>query len=249
MILHYTDNDILSTALSQVGWVPMVTGFSFVLYSRLHLLNPRKQTLRVILTFITVDAVLFHGPVVVSTIIGNVHFSPTIGRVFDIASFTEIAFSVQETTLAGFYIYLFLQFTKDSRKEPSTKATLRLLLMAESVVFSVDIVLNVLLYKKLYLPRSMIQAFSSILKLKIEFIVLNALVKYAHAKSRNPVLRSWTDGGDTLASPSPILVSPSRRSSKFPTAVELQPGHNGAQTPSSIGRTSSMHYATSPELV
>jgi hypothetical protein len=106
MILHYTDNDILSTALNQVGWVTMVTGFSFVLYSRLHFLHQRKQTLRVVLGLIIVDAFLFHGPVVVSSIIGNVHFSKTIGRVFDIASYTELAFSVQETIPAGLYISL-----------------------------------------------------------------------------------------------------------------------------------------------
>jgi len=252
MILHYTNHDVLSTALTQIGWVPMVTGFSFVLYSRLHLLNPGKRTLRVILICIIVNAILFHTPVVISTIVGNVHFSETVSHIFDIASFTEIAFSVQETTLAGLYIYFFFQFAKDSRAEPATKATLRLLLGAECVVLSVDIVLNVLLYKKLYLPRSMIQAFSSILKLKIEFIVLNSLVKYAHSKSRHAVLQSWSSGAEALGSPiHPVVVSPSRKPPESPIAVQLQDGPNQQKThvSSSIGGPLSLHSTISPEVV
>jgi hypothetical protein len=64
----------LSTALLQVGWVTMVKDLSFVLYSRLHLLKPSKTTLRVVLALIIVDAFLFHGPVIISTIFGNVYF-------------------------------------------------------------------------------------------------------------------------------------------------------------------------------
>jgi hypothetical protein len=189
----------------------MVTGFSFVLYSRLHLLNPSKTTLRVILAFIIVDAVLFHGPVIISTIVGNVHFTETASRVFDVASFTEIAFSVQETVLAGLYIYFFLNFTRDSRAEPETIKTLRLLVCAECVVLSVDVVLNVLLYEKLYLPRAMIQAFSSMLKLKIEFIVLNSLVDFSQSRSSQVALQSWHSRDEGVGHTANPVVSMDRK--------------------------------------
>jgi len=222
-LLNFTNEGVLSTVLLDVGWVGMVSGFSCVLYSRLHILNPNKRIQRIILVCIIVDGVLFHGPVMISTIIGNIHFSETTSKVFDIASFTEVAFSVQETVIATLYIYLFLQFTKDSRGQSATEKTLSLLLAAESVILSVDVVLNVLLYKRLYLPRAMIQPFSSILKLKVEFIVLNSLVDFAESKSRIAGSESWHSNrtdielssvGPTEISSSPTMSFPSTRSSK-----------------------------------
>jgi hypothetical protein len=183
-LLNFAHQGVLATILLDIGWCAMVTGFSCVLYSRLHILNPNKRFQRIILICIIVNAILFHGPVIVATIIGNIHFSKITSKVFDVASFTEVAFSVQETALSTYYIYLFLQFTKDSRGEIATERTLSLLFCAESVILSVDVVLNVLLYKRLYLPRAMIQAFSSMLKLKIEYIVLNSLVDFAESRSR-----------------------------------------------------------------
>jgi hypothetical protein len=75
MLEQFTNQDILSTVLLNVSWVAMVTGFSCVLYSRLHLVNPGRMILRATLACIIVDAFLFHGPVVVSTIASNIRFS------------------------------------------------------------------------------------------------------------------------------------------------------------------------------
>lgn len=192
LIQHYApDNYILATCFLNVGWVAMVTGFSFVLYSRLHLLQPSKLLLRVVLWVIIVDAVLFHAPVFIATIYGNVNVAKANFKVLKILFSMEIVFSVQETAIASLYIYLFLQFTADSRHEPETKRTLYLLIAAECMVLSTDIVLNVLLYTKIYIPRAMLQSFMSMLKLKIEFIVLNALVKYAHAKANRALPDLW----------------------------------------------------------
>jgi hypothetical protein len=124
---------------------------------------------------------------------------------------------VQETILVTLYVYYFLQYTTDSKEERATKVTLRLLVGAECVVLSTDIVLNVLLYKRLYLPRAMIQPFSSMLKLKIEFIVLNSLIKYAHCKSSRAAPPSWTSGTEAMASPlSPAMMTPGTRVSELP---------------------------------
>jgi hypothetical protein len=124
---------------------------------------------------------------------------------------------VQETVLVTLYVYYFLQYTTDSREERATKATLRLLVGAECAVLSTDIVLNVLLYKRLYLPRAMIQPFSSMLKLKIEFIVLNSLIKYAHCKASRAAPPSWTSGAETMASPSgPVVISAGTRVPELP---------------------------------
>jgi hypothetical protein len=235
LIEHYTQYSyILSTCLLNVGWVAMVTGFSFVLYSRLHLLGPSKTVLRLILSCIIVNAFLFHGPVVITTIYGDISFSRANLRAYEIASFTEIAFSVQETVIASLYIYFFLKYSADSRKEPETKAMLYLLIGAECMVLSTDIVLNVLLYMKIYLPRIIIQAFMSMLKLKIEFIVLNSLVEFAHTRSHRAVADVW--------------LAPVQASEFSPDAGELSLSREDTVVPEfpSVGLTGDKIQLSSP---
>jgi hypothetical protein len=148
--------------------------------------------------------------------------------VYDIASFTEIAFSVQETVLVTLYVYYFAQYTAESREEDATKAILRLLIGAECVVLSTDIVVNVLLYEKSFLSRAMIQPFLSMLKLKIEFIVLNSLIKYAHHRASQATLPSWTSGTGTLASPLSVdTMTPESRVFQVPR----HEGHQDGRAP------------------
>ena len=80
--------------LLNIGWVLMTTGFAFVLYSRLHLLDPSKRLLRIVLVCIMIDAFLFHGPVFVVTNIASVHLTQTIYNVYKIVTYTEIGLSV-----------------------------------------------------------------------------------------------------------------------------------------------------------
>jgi hypothetical protein len=224
LIMLFGNIPTAGTVLSNIGWVAMTTGFQFVLYSRLHLVNPGKKFLRIALIFIVVDAIIFHGIVVISVIISSVKPTMTTWQVFEAASFTEIAFTVQETVLTTLYVYYFIQYTLESRAESATKTTLWLLIAAEVVVFSTDITLNVLLYTKFYLPRAMIQPFCSALKLKIEFIVLNSLVDYSKSKARSAALPSWVSGeGAVKAHVSPIMPSPSSKGSDVHDAIDLCP--------------------------
>jgi len=65
-------NWIFSTVLAEIGWVSMVSGFSVVLYSRLHLVVRNPRVLQLVLAMIITDAFLFHVPTIVfvgSTII------------------------------------------------------------------------------------------------------------------------------------------------------------------------------------
>jgi hypothetical protein len=75
MLYQFTNEIIISTVVLNISWVAMVTGFSCVLYSRLHLVNPGKKVLRATLAAIIMDALLFHGPVIASTIASNIHYS------------------------------------------------------------------------------------------------------------------------------------------------------------------------------
>lgn len=62
-----TPNRVISVTLVTIGWYPMVTGQSLVLYSRLHLLVSNERWLRIVLGVIILDAILFHIPTTVLT--------------------------------------------------------------------------------------------------------------------------------------------------------------------------------------
>lgn len=189
-----------------IAWIAMVTGFSFVLYSRLHFLNPRPMVLRVVLAFIIIDALLFQVPVVVTTILNNADYTASTWKAYTITSFMEIAFTIQETVITTLYVYLFLIYTKDRRHESATKRVLWQLFFAEFVVFSTDIIMNVLLYTEYYLSRQIIQSFVSVLKLRIEFAVLNSLIDYSQTKSSRQMELNWLGNAESSGPPNELIA-------------------------------------------
>ncbi|TID22856.1 Drug resistance protein [Venturia nashicola] len=206
-VLQYDPNSaIYGSVLMNIAWIAMVTGFSFVLYSRLHFLNPRPLILRIVLAFIVIDALLFQVPVIVTTILNNADYNAITWKVYRITSFMEIAFTIQETIITTLYVYLFLLYTKDRRQEPETKKVMWQLFFAESVVFSTDIIMNVLLYTEYYLPRQIIQSFVSVLKLRIEFAVLNSLINYSQSKSSKQMELNWLDNSESTGNPNGLIA-------------------------------------------
>jgi hypothetical protein len=60
-------NNYVSVAFITIGWYCMVTGQSFVLYSRLHLIVRDARKIKWILYMIITDVFLFHVPTTVMT--------------------------------------------------------------------------------------------------------------------------------------------------------------------------------------
>jgi hypothetical protein len=60
-------NDYVSVTFITIGWYAMVTGQSFVLYSRLHLVVYDRRKIRWVLYMIIIDVFLFHVPTTVLT--------------------------------------------------------------------------------------------------------------------------------------------------------------------------------------
>jgi hypothetical protein len=77
--------------LIAAGWVPMVTGFSMILYSRLHLITHNRRVLQICLGFIIFDGIIVHIPGVVSGFITG----PAGAKFYKYASSLEIIFSVR----------------------------------------------------------------------------------------------------------------------------------------------------------
>ena len=58
-------------AINNAGWWLMVSGQSFVLYSRLHLVLHDRKVLKAVLAMIIVDAIIFHVPTTVLNFVAN----------------------------------------------------------------------------------------------------------------------------------------------------------------------------------
>jgi hypothetical protein len=192
----FTNQINMMNMVSDIGWTAVTTGFSFVLYSRLHLVNPGEKVLRTALTVIIVTATIIHSLVFIGIMYTIFHPTALMWRAFSDLYSAEIVFTVQETALSTCYVYFFIQFTADSRAEQQAKAMTQFLVGAEILVFGTDVILNVLLLKRLYMPRSMIVPFCAISKLRIEFMVLNSMVKYSRSISTRIAMLSWRNQGE-----------------------------------------------------
>jgi hypothetical protein len=174
----------------------MVTGFSLVLYSRLHLVLFRSTRLHLILCVIIINGLVVHTPNVVSLFISD-------SKLFHGVSMAEVVFSVQEVFLSSLYIWLYWRFmdqgsspaqsgsesgsgndAKGREKEGvrggglegHRRRTLWLLIAAQIIILSCDIIMTTLLYLELFLARLAVMGFIYAVKLNIEFLVLNRLV-------------------------------------------------------------------------
>jgi hypothetical protein len=228
----FTRYEVVSSALENVGWVLYTTGFAFVLYSRLYLLQPSPRVLKAFKFLIIIDAILFHTPtVVITTLYNQIPSSRIIQIGFIIAKF-EIAFTIQEALLTTLYVYLFIRFTKDHQNDPGTKHTLWKLLAAELFVLVTDIIFNVLLYMQFFLARQMIQAFVAALKLRIEFVILNSLVKYSQSKASRESALDWHGEIDFITMPKEHLntTAPLQMSSEESEGNDVESGLVNHQT-------------------
>jgi hypothetical protein len=155
----------------------MVTGFSLVLYSRLHLIFKSIIILRILLVIIVVNCMLVQSPLFILAFVGAPRYTVFI-KVATFLSHFEVVFAVQEVFLSSLYIYLFMKFVRQggAKGVKYLKQTLYLLILAEVVIVVFDVALNVLLFLGWYLARRTILPFVYAFKLQIEFLVLNRLV-------------------------------------------------------------------------
>lgn len=139
---------------------------------------------------IVATAVIGHIPFLIRTIATLVNHHDLVGQVHDIAEYFELLFSTQEILISSCYIYYFWQYMNDA--PPATQEdmskdinfTFTGLIAAYVWVLLSDITLYYLLYNDYYLARMMIMPLSQAIKLSLEFVVLNYLVKFREKKQR-----------------------------------------------------------------
>lgn len=154
----------------------MVTGQSFVLYSRLHLVVRRRRTLHLVLAMIITDGVLLHTPTIVLTIGSNGPSGRHWAPIFNIMERIQLAmFCIQEFLISTVYIVYTLRLL-GSIYHSRTRAVMIQLVVINSVCLSMDVVLIGLEYSNNYVGETSVKAMIYSIKLKLEFMVLNQLM-------------------------------------------------------------------------
>ncbi|KAL8728227.1 MAG: hypothetical protein Q9166_005530 [cf. Caloplaca sp. 2 TL-2023] len=160
----------------EIGWVTMVTGQAFVLYSRLHLVVRNQKTLRYVLWLIIVDAFCFHVPTIVFTVGINSPNQPFWQHKFDIMERIQlVGFCLQEFLISALYIVSTVRILGSVYHSMTRKVMLQLILI-NLVCIGMDIVLIGLEFSGRYVSEASIKPMFYAIKLKLEFTVLNQLM-------------------------------------------------------------------------
>jgi hypothetical protein len=180
---------ILSSIFFKIGWVGNVTGFSFVLYSRLNLVVRNRKILRAVLIMIITDAFLLHTPIIIFDFgISSPHPDIWFMPMYIMEKIQVTWFSVQETIISLLYIYHTRDFLKDTYTH-QTHRVMQLLMTAQVLAILFDVALVTVDWNNMFTLKVTIHPFVYAVKLKMEFIVLNqllALIKHGVAPRSFP---------------------------------------------------------------
>lgn len=146
----------LPTILTTAFWVPMVSGQSIILYSRLYLINLDKRIRRCVLAMIIVNGVVLHTATAVTAAGSNSKMSSLFITPYAIIERIQITvFSVQEFILSGLYVWKAWSFlavyrSGGSKTQDKLRAMMLHLILSNVVVVSLDITVIVLEFMGLY---------------------------------------------------------------------------------------------------
>lgn len=167
-----------------IGWWAMVTGQSFVLYSRLHLVLANQRVLHRVLLMILINAVLLHIPTTVLTYGTNLT-SPgatlnsykTAYNVIEKIQMT--GFCLQEFIISGLYIWETVRMIRLDMDQGKRKIQYQLLAI-NMIIIILDLGLLVAEYRNYYIMETMLKGAVYSIKLKLEFAVLGKLIHLVH---------------------------------------------------------------------
>ncbi|MCJ1376847.1 hypothetical protein MMC20_008092 [Loxospora ochrophaea] len=165
-----------------MSWTIYSVGQNLVLYSRLHLVSPNYRIQRGILIMILSTLLTVQVPCWIF-VWGAYDPDPKISSVWSPRMaiqerYQQLAYTCVETTISGFYIYSLIKLLR-LKTSVRQRRVMRDLILVNVIVISFDIVLILLMYLNQLGLSHPIQAFSYMLKLKLEFAVLNQLMAVA----------------------------------------------------------------------
>ncbi|KAJ6180401.1 hypothetical protein N7519_010862 [Penicillium mononematosum] len=172
--------------LLTIGWWTMVTGQSFVLYSRLHLVIQNMRVLRMVRAMIIMNIFLLHVPTTVLTYAANFSSSAASVAGYDIMEKLQLTgFCVQEVIISGLYMWETNRMLRLNQDHVSRKTILQLLAVNVSCIL-MDIALMIIEFRDFYIYQTTLKATLYSIKLKLEIAVLGKLVNIAHQHMWRP---------------------------------------------------------------
>ncbi|PVI06491.1 hypothetical protein DM02DRAFT_710839 [Periconia macrospinosa] len=183
----------LAIALDTCGWSAMVTGQSFVLFSRLHLVyRDHKDMLRGIRSGIITVGLILHGATSIVAFLSNLGGGDdaAVTKAYNIIEPVQMTiFTFQELLLSFLYIVGAIGKLKTT-DEKESRTTLYQVFLANVIIIVLDIVLLATEFSGEHVIQ---QTFKSVvygIKLELELAILNKLKVLVH-----PNLRENTFGG------------------------------------------------------
>jgi hypothetical protein len=161
----------------------MVTGQSLVLYSRLHLIMRGGKKLKWVLIMIIIDGLLCHIPVGVLVFASNSPNRAPFLPAYAIYEKVQVSiFFIQECIISGLYVW---QTAKVLRPEGNIRgkagrAVMTHLIYMNVLIIIMDITLLSVEYAGFYFIQTTYKAAVYSVKLKMEFSVLNRLIRLVH---------------------------------------------------------------------
>jgi hypothetical protein len=190
---------ILTTIICKIGWVSNVTGFSIVLWSRLHLVVSDKRILRGVLIMILLNGVLMHTPIIVFEFgLISKHHASYMRPMEIMERLQQTVFTLQESIISILYIFHTYRFL-NSGYALHTRKVVGLLVLVQVGVVAFDAGLTAFDYKNMFTLKCTIHPFVYALKLKLEFIVLNQLLALVRNGLQKPGLSAgfFTDSDES----------------------------------------------------
>lgn len=246
----------------EIGWVAMVTGQAFVLYSRLHLVVRNQRTLRYVLCMIIFDACALHIPTIVFTYGSNSPAADYWTPKFNIMERIQLmGFCVQEFVISTIYITSTVRLLGSIYHSMTRKVMLQLLLI-NCICIGMDIILIGLEFTNNYVGEASIKPMIYAIKLKLEFAVLNQLMGLTKAgfteenqwqgreQAASHELRNRTLASQTTADPE---AGPPRKVGNWTTAKGLRGSFSGGRIsvtrPDEIFKTHQVDVVSEPKPV
>lgn len=212
--------------LLTVGWWAMVTGQSFVLYSRLHLVIENRRVLRAVKGMIIMNIFLLHVPTTVLTYAANFFQSYDAVAGYDVMEKIQLTgFCIQEVIISSLYMWETHRMLQLNSDRGSRNTIMQLLAVNVSCIL-MDIALMVIEFMNFYIYQTTLKATLYSIKLKLEIAVLGKLVKVAHQQL-------WRSSFHTGGGQYPSFVDPTRIASDFnhaESSMETSHGSKGRST-------------------
>ncbi|KAK5058544.1 hypothetical protein LTR84_010807 [Exophiala bonariae] len=168
--------------LLTLGWYPMITGQSVVLWSRLHLVVTGQRGHKILhwtKWMIIINAIVLHIPTTVLTIGSNGNNNTQVfARGYNVMEKVQMCgFFVQEVILSSIYIIETVRILRYSI-QGTTRRLMYQLIGINVLIIIMDLGILALECASLYILQITIKAAFYSIKLKLEFAILSRLVQY-----------------------------------------------------------------------